>query len=112
MSVTGEETLHSEAGRPTRVRHRVMGFLCVLAFLTYFDRICIMRAQGDIQRDLGLSDAQMGLVFGAFSLAYALFEIPSGGLRDRFAARGALTRIVLACSIFPAATGAAAGLET
>jgi hypothetical protein len=42
--------------RPTRQRYVVMAFLCVLSFLTYFDRVCIMRAQGSIQRDLGLSD--------------------------------------------------------
>jgi MFS family permease len=112
MSVTGDEKLDYGDDRRTRVRYRVMAFLCVLAFLTYFDRICIMRAQGDIQRDLGLSDAEMGLVFGAFSLAYALFEIPSGWLGDRFGARGALTRIVLAWSIFSAATGAATGFVT
>ena len=46
--------------RPTRVRWQVTAFLCVLAFMTYFDRVCIMRAQGDIQRDLGLTDYQVG----------------------------------------------------
>jgi hypothetical protein len=34
--------------RPTRQRYVVMAFLCVLSFLTYFDRVCIMRAQGDL----------------------------------------------------------------
>ena len=46
--------------RPTRQRYVVMAFLCVLSFLTYFDRVCIMRAQGSIQRDLGLGDERMG----------------------------------------------------
>ena len=86
-----------------------MAFLCVLSFLTYFDRVCIMRAQGDIQKDLGLSDAQMGLVFGAFWLAYALFEIPVGWWGDRFGARRTLTRIVLAWSLFTALSGTATG---
>ncbi len=72
-----------------------MLFLCTLAFLTYFDRVCIMRAQGDIQRDLSLDDTQMGIIFGAFWLAYALFEIPMGYLGDRFGARFTLARIVL-----------------
>src|SRR5207253_108735 len=42
--------------KPTRRRFIVMGFLCVLSFLTYFDRVCIVRAQQDIQADLGISD--------------------------------------------------------
>ena len=46
----------------------VLGFLCVLAFLTYFDRVCIASAQTDLKRDLGLTTAQMGWVFSAFVL--------------------------------------------
>ena len=51
----------------------------------------------------------MGLVFGAFWLAYALFEIPGGWMGDRIGARFTLTRIVLAWSLFTALTGAATG---
>jgi MFS family permease len=51
----------------------------------------------------------MGLVFGAFWLAYALFEIPGGWLGDRMGARSTLTRIVLAWSLFTALTGIATG---
>ncbi|MCC7084405.1 MAG: MFS transporter [Pirellulales bacterium] len=95
--------------KPTRVRYGVMAFLCALSFLTYYDRVCIMRAQQDIQKDLDLSDPDMGKVLGAFFLAYALFEMPSGWLGDRYGARGTLTRIVLAWSFFTVMTGAATG---
>lgn len=94
---------------PTRVRHIVVAFLCALSFLTYFDRVCIMQAQHDIQRDLRLSNEQLGMVLGAFWLAYALFEIPSGWLGDRFGTRGTLTRIVIAWSVFTGLSGAANG---
>jgi MFS transporter, ACS family, glucarate transporter len=87
----------------------VMVFLCALSFLTYYDRVCMMRAQDDIQRDLQLSDDQLGYVFSAFFLAYALFEIPSGWFGDRYGARGTLTRIVSAWSLFTMMTGAATG---
>ena len=40
------------AQSPTRFRFWVLAVLCSLAFLTYLDRICIMRAQGDIIRTL------------------------------------------------------------
>jgi MFS family permease len=95
--------------RPTRVRYQVMAFICVLSFLTYYDRQCIVRAQESIQTALSLTDKQLGLVLGAFWLAYALFEIPGGWLGDRVGSRFTLTRIVLAWSLFTALTGAATG---
>jgi MFS family permease len=52
----------------------------------------------------------MGLVLGAFWLAYGLFEMPGGWMGDRFGARKTLTRIVLAWSLFTMLTGSATGL--
>jgi MFS family permease len=109
-SVASEQLDYATApGRPTHVRYGVMAFLCALSFLTYFDRVCIMRAAADIQRDLALDDSQMGMVFGAFWLAYGLFEIPTGWWGDRFGSRRTLTRIVLAWSLFTALSGSAVG---
>ncbi len=104
------KTLNQSSERPTQVRFTVIAFLCVLSFLTYYDRQCIVRAQESIQQSLVITDEQMGLVFGAFWLAYALFEIPSGWMGDRIGARFTLTRIVLAWSLFTALTGVATGL--
>ena len=98
--------------RPTHVRYVVMALLCALSFLTYFDRVCVMRASGEIKRNMNLTDHQLGLVFGAFWLAYALLEIPGGWMGDRFGTRFTLTRIVLAWSLFTALSGAAAGLTS
>ncbi|MCC7084419.1 MAG: MFS transporter [Pirellulales bacterium] len=98
--------------RPTRVRLGVLAFLCVLSFLTYYDRQCIVRAQESIQTSLGITDDQMGIVFGMFWLAYAAFEIPGGWMGDRIGARFTLTRIVFAWSLFTALTGVAAGFYT
>src|SRR5947208_12109184 len=47
--------MNSPNPRPTRYRFWVLAVLCSLAFLTYLDRICIMRVQGDIERDLRLT---------------------------------------------------------
>src|SRR5262249_11190547 len=87
----------------------VLAFLCVLSFLTYFDRIFLMRAQGDIQRDLAITDREMGLIFGAFFVAYAIFEIPGGWMGDRYGARITLSRIVLGWSFFVVLSGTATG---
>lgn len=94
---------------PTNVRYRVMAFLLALSFLTYFDRVCIVRVQREIQTELNLQDWQMGLVLGAFWLAYSLFEIPAGWLGDRYGARLALARVVIAWSVFTFLTGCAGG---
>src|SRR5947208_4937654 len=97
---TQHSALSTQHSGASRVRYRVMAFLLALSFLTYFDRVCIVRVQREIQADLDLTDDDMGLVFGAFWLAYALFEVPAGWLGDRFGARLALTRVVLAWSLF------------
>jgi MFS transporter, ACS family, glucarate transporter len=93
--------------RPTRARYLVIVFAVALAVLAYIDRVAISQAAGPISRDLGLSKSAMGLIFGAFALSYALFEIPSGWLGDRVGPRAVLIRIVLAWSAFTALTGAA-----
>jgi len=98
--------------RPTQWRYLVLFFLCVLSFLTYFDRACISRAQKDIQTDLRMDDDQMGWVMGIFFFAYAIFEIPGGWLGDRYGTRGTLIRIVLAWSLFTFLSGCALGFWT
>lgn len=90
---------------PSRVRYGVLGYLCALAFVLYVDRICIGQAGPSIQRDLELSNFQMSFVYMAFTVAYALFEVPTGRLGDRFGSRKVLIRIVLWWSAFTALTG-------
>ena len=87
---------------PSRTRHWVVVFAVTLAILSYIDRVAISKAAPYIERDLGLTHTEMGRVFGAFALAYALFEIPSGWLGDKYGARGVLMRIVLWWSAFTA----------
>ena len=91
----------------TSARYRVTAFAISLAALAYMQRVAISQAAPFIRSDLGLDMRQLGLVFGAFGLAYALFEIPNGLLGDRFGVRATLTRIVVAWSVFTALTGAA-----
>lgn len=91
-------------------RHRVLILLATLSVLTYLDRVCISVAGPRIQNELHLSSQDWGLVTGAFAIAYALFEIPSGYLADRFGARAMLTRIVLWWSAFTTLTGFASKL--
>src|SRR5947209_1881758 len=96
----------------TRVRIRVLAFAFLLAVVTYLDRICISAAAPFIMEDLHLSLIQMSVVFSAFTLAYSVFEIPSGWLGDVRGPRRVLTRIVLWWSGFTMLTGAAQGMTS
>lgn len=91
--------------RPTRARYGVLGFACALSMITYLDRVCFGTVAPDIQKEFGLSPSQLGMLFTAFALAYAAFEVPSGWLGDLFGARRTLIRIVLWWSLFTALTG-------
>lgn len=90
----------------------MLSFTLMAMAIAYLDRICISTAAPAIKADLALTDAQMGYVFSAFTLAYAIFEVPSGWLADRFGARAMLTRIVIWWSAMTAATGAATGFAS
>ncbi len=92
---------------PTRARYGVVTMAIVLAVLSYVQRVAISQAAGPISHDLHLNKAQMGLIFGAFGLSYAIFELPMGLLGDKLGARRVLLQIVMAWSVFTALTGAA-----
>ena len=101
---TGSAGSHS-SDRPTRVRYWVIVFAVTLAVIQYIDRVCISQAMPTIAKDMHLDDTQKGAIFSAFTLAYALFEIPTGWLGDKIGARSVLLRVVLWWSFFTAATG-------
>jgi ACS family glucarate transporter-like MFS transporter len=86
-------------------RHIVLGLLFMLSIITYIDRVCISVAGPRMQKELDISPEQWGWVVGAFTLSYAIFEIPSGALADKIGARAVLTRIVLWWSAFTSLTG-------
>ena len=98
---------NGSSAKPTRARYFVVLLAISLAVLSYVQRVAISQAAEPIAHDLHIPRQQMGLIFGAFGLAYALFEIPMGLLGDRLGVRRVLTQIVLAWSICTALTGAA-----
>ena len=91
--------------KPSRVRYGVLGFACILSMITYLDRVCFGTVASNIQGEFGLDDGEKGFLFTAFAFAYAIFEVPSGWLGDRYGARRTLVRIVLWWSVFTAVTG-------
>lgn len=105
---------HEEGGnmRPTSTRRIVVVFAVTLAVLQYIDRVAISQAAPLVMKELALTKEQMSWVFSAFTLAYAVFEIPGGYLGDWIGPRRVLLRIVLWWSFFTAATGCAWSLAS
>jgi sugar phosphate permease len=87
----------------------LLGLLCALTFVLYIDRVCIAQAVEPIQQELKLSNTQVSYVLMAFTLAYGLFEVPTGRWADRVGSRLVLTRIALWWSVFTALTAASTG---
>lgn len=103
--VAASDDLSLSIAKPTNVRYTVLAWACSLSMLTYIDRVCIKNVGGQMQTDLGIDVQDFGWVFSSFGLAYALFEVPSGWLGDRFGPKQVLCRIVLWWSFFTALTG-------
>jgi sugar phosphate permease len=61
-----------------KATHVVLAMLCVMYFITYVDRVNIGTAASEIQKELGLTNTQLGLVFSAFAYPYLLFQIIGG----------------------------------
>ncbi|WP_338872264.1 MFS transporter [Spirosoma sp. SC4-14] len=90
-----------------KFRHRVLTGLFLLSTITYLDRVCMNVVSKYVKADLHLNNQQFGWILGAFSLSYALFEMPTGSLGDKIGPRRILARVVLWWSGFTALTGTA-----
>src|SRR5690242_359900 len=78
-----------------KVLRRLVPFMCLLYFLNYIDRTNVQIAKLEINRALGLNDAQYGLAAGIFFIGYCLFEIPSNLILGRVGARRWIARIMV-----------------
>ncbi len=99
--------LHGFQGR---VRGQVLLLLCAMYFITYIDRVNIATTAPFIQKDLGLDNAQLGLVFSAFAIPYAFFQIFGGYIGDRWGPKKVLATVGVIWAAATAATGFAVGL--
>lgn len=80
-----------------------------LSVLLYVDRVCISVAKDSVAGDLSLTDKQLGWIFSAFTLGYALCQTPGGYMADRLGPRKVLSIIVALWSLFTGLTAAAFG---
>lgn len=66
-----------------RYPHYVLGVLVLVYIFNFLDRQILSILNDHIKADLGVTDAQMGFLYGTvFAVFYALFGIPLGRLAD------------------------------
>ena len=97
---------------PSRSRWKILALLTLISIITYVDRVNISVAARQMMPALGLTQMQMGYVFSAFVLGYALFQVPGGWLGDRWGTRLVLAGAVVWWSVFTALTAVAGTLPT
>jgi sugar phosphate permease len=98
------------ASRPTYVRHLVLAALCAITTINYIQRNSLGGAETTVRASLQLSRNDTGDAMGAFFLTYALCQVPSGWLAQRWGGRRALTIYAAGWSIVMAFTAAATSL--
>jgi predicted MFS family arabinose efflux permease len=90
--------------KPDRRAWWVLGILCFVYVINFLDRQLLSILAKPIQDDLGVTDAQLGLISGLyFALFYCLLAIPAGWLADR---TNRVKVLSFACALWSAATAA------
>ncbi len=87
----------------------VLALLCVMYLILYVDRVNIATAAPLIKADLKLSNTQLGIIFSAFALPYAVFQLIGGWVADRLGARITLTLCCAIVGVATVLTGAVSG---
>ena len=84
-----------ESPQSSQVRWLLIFWLFVLSAVSYLDRVNISIAAGAIASAYALTDVQLGKIFSAMLIGYALFQTIAGRLADRFGPRRILTAGVI-----------------
>lgn len=106
---TGAAAVKPDIGRGSAGAWWMVAVLLALYILSLVDRGAVTLLVVPIQKQLGLSDIEMGIILGpAFAISYSLFGIPMGWASDRFPRRWI---VFIAIIIWSAAT-TASGLAT
>jgi MFS transporter, ACS family, glucarate transporter len=96
--------------RAGNTRWRYFALLAAMAFLSYALRQDIQVAGQFMMPALGISEVQMGWIYAAFPLGYAVGQLPGGMLGERFGPRRVLAILGVLWLLTSAATGVLPGL--
>ncbi len=87
--------------------------ICSLLYaVNYMDRLVMSVILQPMKVDLGLTDAQVGYVNGAFFLGVAVFSMPVARLIDVWSRKKMIGLLAIIWSVFTFATGKAAGFTS
>jgi len=93
----------------TRYRWGMIALCFIATAINYIDRANLGVAAVAIQTELKIDPAIMGIILGGFFWTYALMQMPSGYLIDRFGPRPMYALAVGWWSVFTAATALTTG---
>ena len=86
------------------IRWLLIFWVFAISAISFLDRVNLSIAGRFIQQEFHISDLQLGPVFSAFLVGYALFQTPAGRLADRFGPRLILALGTLWWGVFTALT--------
>lgn len=99
----------SGVARIPRVRWEIGLLLGAGTLVNYFDRINLSVAAPQLQHEFGLTDGEIGWLFSGFFWSYALLQIPTGMILDRFGVTTIMRVTAFLWSVTSAATALAGG---
>ena len=106
----GAQSQQATGVRSAGDRWDIPVLLAGFSLAAYMARMNVSIAAKFIMPEFGLNQIQMGQVFGAFMLSYAIFQIPAGLLGDRFGPRSVLAASGIAWGILTILTGLLPGV--
>src|ERR1700691_6629079 len=83
--ITTNQSQESQAA--DRRRWTIAALLGLGVLVNYFDRVNLSVSHDALFAAFGISDFTFGLLLGAYNWTYALCQLPSGVLLDRFGVR-------------------------
>jgi MFS transporter, ACS family, glucarate transporter len=75
------------SNQTTHVRYLIVLMLFIASTFSYGDRVVLSIAADALSHDLHLDAIRLGYLFSGFGWAYALAQLPAGGLLDRFGSK-------------------------
>jgi ACS family glucarate transporter-like MFS transporter len=99
------------AGRNTSVRWFVLALIALASFVSYVLRTNMSIVAPAVKADLGLTEVQLGMVFSAFALGYAIFQLPAGVFGGRVGSRLAIAATAIVWGVLTIATGLVPGSD-
>lgn len=90
------------ASESSHIRWLLIAWIFIISAIAYLDRVNISIAGPAIAREFHLTNVQLGWVFSAFVLGYAIFQAPGGRLADKIGPRRTLGFGVLWWGVFTA----------